>query len=601
MTGPCRSSYLALVAWALGISSLGAQSYTETERVTVIDLPVELQGGRAAKDLSVDDFVLLLDGEPQPIVAYAKVKSTDLHPYQTVVYIDSELTDSRQLRASADTLLLTLDDLLRLGKVDLVMADPEPRFLVRDSHDSEMLGNALSGDVWDDMGGDGIRALRSGFLEAIRDLDSGEELQELAVAAVREESRLVQQRLDLLLSFLATGGTPGKLRVLLLVGFRFDWDPASFYGAWTRAGEESAPSSMGSVASLESPVRQLAAAVAAYGWITLPIAPPEPESPLLPGLRIGKWRIAGPAGGRIIGVQIVRESERDPELAEAHLENGEVLLAQGKPQEARTAFKRALHHFHGDPRTAAAQARALVGLAAAERALGDDDEARTAVNLAAEVDAPLVEELGEVVTFLQDPLTPVGVLAAESSGHVVRDIDTMVTSLSDLALRSRLSIQLVGEPTGETLPVTVRTTRPGLKVASPAWVRFGPSEAVAGARLRLAMGGDLVEPTHDLDARFESDSEQEGTALLELRLETEDEDLNAQLGSETRCRLTVGTGSIEESTQRIEHQQVICLPTDSGLAVSERLSTESDYLAVLLEHLPSGSWGMTVVEREEPN
>ena len=111
-----------------GNFGLGAQSYTETERVTVIDLPVELQGGRAAKDLSVDDFVLLLDGEPQPIVAYAKVKSTDLHPYQTVVYIDSELTDSRQLRASADILLLTLEDLLRLGKVDLVMADPEPRF-----------------------------------------------------------------------------------------------------------------------------------------------------------------------------------------------------------------------------------------------------------------------------------------------------------------------------------------------------------------------------------------------------------------------------------------------------------------------------------------
>jgi hypothetical protein len=78
------------------------------------------------------------------------------------------------------------------------------------------------------------------------------------------------------------------------------------------------------------------------------------------------------------------------------------------------------------------------------------------------------------------------------------------------------------------------------------------------------------------------------------------ESLNVQLGSETRCRLTVGTGSIEENTQLIVHKLVSCTPSDSGVAASERLSTDSDFLAVLLEHLSSGAWGMTVAEREEP-
>lgn len=565
----------------------------------MIDLPVELQSKRAARNLSVEDFRILVDGKPQPILGYAQVTATDLHPYQTVIYFDSELTDNRQLRASADLLLQSLENLLRLGPVNLVMADPEPRFLIRDSNDSGLLGNALAGGSWNEVAGDGIRALRSGFLEAIRDFESEEEVLELADVAAQEEARLVQQRLDLLLSFLASSGTPGKLKALLLVGFRFDMDPAAFYDAWTRVERPAEPSPMESVVSPDSRVHQLAAAIAAYGWITLPIAPPEPESPLLPGWRIGKWRIAGPAGGRIIGLQIVRESERDPVLAQAHLENGEALLAQEQPAEARTAFKRALHHFHGDPKTASAQARALVGLGAAEKALGDDDEARTAVNLAAEVDSVVVEESGEVVAVLQDPLAPLGVLATESSGRVIREREVMDTTLADLRRRVRLSFQLEGEPTGEAFPVTVNSTRPGLTLASPAWVRFGTVETVAGARMRLAMEGDLVEPTHDLDARLQREGDREGLALLELRLEMDDQGSNEQLGAEEHCRVTMGTGSSTENTQFISHQLICCAFTESGLLGSSRLPVDSEFLAVSLEHLPTGSWGMTVVELEE--
>ena len=351
---------IGLVALFLVTEDTSAQPYSETERVTVIDLPVELRSlsgdttgtSKSSKRLTVGDFDLLVDGQPRDLIALARPGETGPLPYKILVYVDSELSDSREIRASLERLAAMARGITDLGVVDLVVADPEPRFVLREIGDPELLENALLSPDWADAATDQLRALRAAFLDAQKDPESEQQGEELAATFVREEGRLVQERADLLLSFLVDHLVTGRMKALLLAGVQYDLEPGDFYGPLTgHALSESA--------DLDRTNRSLAAGLAAYGWLTYPIAAPKPESPLVSGARIGKWRVAGPAGGRVIGLRIARESERNPERARAHLENGQALLAKGAVVEAEKAFRDALHHFHGDPKTASEQAETL--------------------------------------------------------------------------------------------------------------------------------------------------------------------------------------------------------------------------------------------------
>lgn len=600
MVGSCGVRCIVWVALTLGSAAAGAQGYSEIERVTATDLPLEFSRDRGARDLSKEELVVLVGGEAQPIVALESLKASDLQPYQVLVYLDSEMVDRHHLQASSDLLLEARTSLIELGTVDVVVADPQPRFVLRGSGEETRVEEALRGGPWRSTSGDGIRALRSAFLEAISNPESAGETEALAAAYIGEETRLVQQRLDLLASFLAENGVPGKLKILLLVGLRFDMNPAEFYQAWIKDDGSSAVQPRVEMGGVESQILELAEAAAAYGFITLPVAPAEPSGPLVPGVRIGKWRLSGPAGGRILGIKLSRESERDPELAEGYLENGEALLGEGRSLEAKAAFEKALHHFYGDPKTAELQARALMGLSTAEEMLGDDDRARTLKFMASNVDAAVAKDLDQPLSILLDPRSALEVLAQESSGVLVEDVDGMHSTVSDLDRRVRLSIQLVGEPTGVALPVAVQSTMPGVMVSQPRWVRFGTPDHVAAARVRLVMSGELLETAQDLDARLTRDEAGDGSARLELRLEGVGEVAATEVDEERRCRLTIGTGSAEEGSQHIEHRRVPCHSSQDGLSASDVVSGELEFAVVLLEHLASAEWGVNVVEREDP-
>ena len=86
-----------------------------------------------------------------------------------------------------------------------------------------------------------------------------------------------------------------------------------------------------------------------------------------------------------------------------------------------------------------------------------------------------------------------------------------------------------------------------------------------------------MEPSHDLDARYTRNAQNQDTALLEMRLEIDDEDLVGELGTESRCRVTTGTGSVEESTQVIEHQVVSCNSSDAWSPRSDCRPTRSSW------------------------
>ncbi len=580
------------------------QSYDDTELVTAIDLAVELRSAARSGDparrpsprLTAQDFEILIGGQTRPLVGLSPVTAAGPLPYQILIYVDPTMSDSRELASAIDLLASNAAQLSGLGSVDFVIADPEPRFVLRQTTAPDLLENLLSSQDWEQMAGDQLRALRAAFLETLAETDTEMDLEELERTFSSQEERFVQERLDLLLSFLAGQATPGRQRILLLTGLQSDRDPGNFYSSWGQ--DPPGPSeSMG----LEEPFRSTSAALAAYGWITFPIAAPPRESPLVPGLRIGKWRLAGPAGGRILGVRLSRESERDPELAEAQLEKGQALLAAGRWKDSQEAFELALHHFHGDPRTATLQARALAGLADALGEQGLEDEARSMRAMAGELDPTIAGEDPGALATLLEPTEVLDLIAEETSGRVLYEEEDLDTSLQGLGRRLRLTLQIPGVPTGEIYPVVARISDKKLIVRGPLWVRFGSPPTVSIARARLLASGGPVEPDLVLDARLEWSADTDLARLeLQLPLATGGDELEPGEVSQ-RCRLTAAWLA-EDEIQGIEQVAVDCPFRDGLLAASLELRAPSgsELAALVVEHLASERWGAEIFEVESP-
>jgi len=320
---------------------------------------------------------------------------------------------------------------------------------------------------------------------------------------------------------------------------------------------------------------------------------------LLPGLRIGKWRVAGPAGGRILGVRIARESERDPELAEAHMEKGQALLASGKAGESEEAFRLALHHFYGDPRTKNQQAEALVGLADALKQQGEEDEARVMLALASQMDTSVATEDPTALASLLNPTEVLEILAGETSGRVLYEESDLEVSMLGLQHRQRLTLQLPGTPRGEIYPIEARISRQGWVVRSPLWIRFGTPPGVPAARARLLINGDDVESTLVLDARVERRSATSDLALTEFRLPIATNDDEPLPAEGYGCRISAAWVAADEGL-RVDQRLLSCSLGDEGLSGSFEISLDSELVALVVEHLATGDWGAEIFEIEVP-
>ena len=583
-----------------------AQSYAETERVTVVDLPVELGSlsspeGPAARppaNLAADDFEIIVGGESQQAVAVDAVQGTGPVPHHVLVYVEPTFSDGRELQDALGWITAVASKLANRAVVDVVIADPEPRFLVQGNTDPSFLENLFTSTDWRQSATDEIRELRAGFIQALTDTESEVDLGSMQAAFALEEERMVQRRLDLLLAFLADHVAPGRQRALWLVGLQFDLDPMAFYGSFGDGAAAKSTVDSSRRGALEAGVRELAKNLGAYGWVTYPIATPEAPSPLRRGLRIGRWRVTGPAGGRIIGVRIARESERDPEVARGHLENGKALLEQGSPVEAEEAFRLALHHYYGDDRTAEEQAEATAGLAAALEAQGKSVEARSALRTASDLDEGVTVENPEALAELLDPTAALQPFVFETSGRVAREQQDLEAALVDLDRRLRVSLQLAGEPTGELMAVEVRYLRAGgLLARNPRWARFGSPPGVSAARARLLHDDLGTEPAVILDGRVERAGGAAAQATLEFRLPLADTFGEESDGRERACRLTV-TALVEDAAVEIEQRPLTCRSRDGGVegAVDLTLPEPAELVGVVVEDLASSTWGAEIFE-----
>ncbi len=600
----------SLIHLVLGTGWTWAQpteSFGEEERVTAIDLVVDLfEPGSLArklpKELTPEDFQLVVGGESRPIVAVGPPSLGNLsESWQVVIYVDAALSTAATVKWASDLLFQQAEELVRLGEVDLVVAADRPAFLLRGSRDAGMLRNSLARLSGSDRGSDELTALRSAFLSVLHDEAGDYTPEELRTAFLAEEERWVRGRLDMLLTFLADDAGLGSRRVLFFVSDGFDLEPDKFYSMWSTL--ESEPPGSESLlketaldlgSGLEEVATATARAMSAYGWITHPLVAPERARPLVPGLRVGKWRVSGPAGGRIIGLRIVREHQRKKQKAENLVELGLAQMEKGEAEKAEEAFRQALVHFAGDPRTAQSQAQAFLGLSESLAEQGEDQGAREALAQAAVLDPSIEQENPEAIAALWEPLEPLELLARESSGGLVQEESGLTTVATELGRRVRLTYQEVGAPGGAMLPVRVEWSEREGALRSPSWTRFGTPEAVATARARRLLAGELADTELDLDMVVQA-SQPDGGWSLQAAFEEPPELEGWQ--EDRLLRVTVATAA-PDVPPRVTHHLLRGSGEEPWPIFSSRVVTEGPetWVVVVMEDLATGHWAADVVE-----
>ena len=585
------------------------ERFGEEERVTAIDLVVAPWGSdssvkKAPKDLTPEDFQLTVGGEERQVVAIGPPSFGNLsESWNVLVYVDEALSSASTVQWASDLLYQRVEDLVRLGPVDLVMAADQPTYLLRGSREAGTLGSSLARLSGSGRGRDELTTLRSAFLTALHD-EAGEYTPEELRAAFRaEEERLIRSRLDMLLTYLADEAAAGSRKALFLVSDGFDLLPDRFYSMWSTLENERSESASSdapsiSVSEIDPGVGELmsttARAVSAYGWITHPLVAPELSSPLVPGLRIGKWRVSGPAGGRIIGLKIVREHQRKQRKAENLVELGLAQLEKGEAEEAEESFRQALVHFAGDPRTAQSQAQAFLGLSEALTGQEEEQAAREALAQAAVLDPSIEMENPGVLAALWEPLEPLQILAQESSGGLIANEEELTVYATDLGRRLRLTYQQVGAPRGEMLSSSVEWSDGKAALVSPAWTRFGTPEAVSESRARRLLDGDFADTELELDLGIQSSPGDAGWTLLAAFEEPPDLD---GWQEDRLLRVTVTTTSTDVLPLATHHllQGTEEEPWPVFATRVESMGPES-WVVVVMEDLATGQWAADVVE-----
>ncbi len=619
-----------LLAPGPGLEAQGDRTFGEEKRITAIDLVLGFETGAIRgwatenplpNNLRAQDFEVLYDGQPRPVVAVEAATG----PWRIVIYLDAALTGSAGLRWAAAALAGRSDELTALGEVAIVVADPAPWTMLAPTRDRDRLNAALSQLARFQEGRDELLALRAQAVEEASSTPAEGEPPaldaDLLAAVAAEASRIVRARHDDLLLELAehstaehtTGarspaeqGGAGPYRALLFASGGYDLEPEGFYGTLIDGAAVAGPARR-----LDTATETLARTVAAYGWVALPMLPPEAD-PLQEGVRIGKLRLTGPsveverthvtatdweeydrtviwlAGARL-------EGKRKPKRAEAYLELGVALHDQGKLSEAEDALRQAIYHFAGDPKTAERQAVAFARLGAVLQAREETQEANAALRLARRLD-PGVEVAGAgPIASLLAPKAPLETLARTTGGRVVRSDRDLAGALEGLRRRVWLTYQVAGPPDGNLHAIEARF-KSSRSLIYPAWARSSTPESVSAARARRLLAGEPTGGALEFDAEFLG--QEPGEVHLELAPPAAEAAAEAaDIASETVLRLALGVGGPDVGPT-VEHRRLGSQSSREvwSYRVGFEMPEDRSWLAVLVEDLETGAWGGELIE-----
>ncbi len=574
-----------------GAEAESGQPFTGVTQVTAHELLVGWPPATESRPLllakppasSVEDFSLEIDGAPLSPTGLARASEV---PWRFLFYVDRLLCDPRGIRWQADTLLARLDDILAKGALEIIVADPEPiRFLAATRDESEAR-EALSRLALT-TSAPGLDRLRQDFARALSEEELGMPPAEFASKVLQEESRIARARMESLLIRLADESQRVRApKALFFSPGSLDLLPLEFYR------EALGPSGLELEGSTELPrlADELAANVAALGWATIGFDGPGPEKLLLEGLRIGKWRFKKPAWTDP-GFIVVREAERDPELAEAQLALSRSLLAAGKAADARTALEKAIHHFYRDPRTADRQAVAWRGLGEALERLGNPEAALRAFKTSARLDPEAAPLYAPLVAAEATMRSVFGRFERSGIGWTVTQPAELGDAVASLDRLLVLTYQTEGPHDGKLHPLVAwrqadsQSGRDGggggreQELLASAWSASGTSEGIAAARLnRLLEDGEL--DAGDLGASLELLEEPDGTELQ----------IVVEAGPAPTMRLRVSVGVATARGVEVDHVLAERVGQSATWRVRLPPVAPGGPLVALVEDLATGQW-----------
>ncbi len=180
------------------------------------------------------------------------------------VYFDYALSRTGTLQAVADQLAQQAEELVKLGPVEIVVADPNARVLLPSTRDPEHVRNALNRIYLSAEAENAITERRRLFLQERR--DSPEEGEELATESLADEVAMLSVQQDELILWAAERGPRPQGGFLLLVNESLGLDPLPFYTEY-----EAAASGLAALAARRPTTDELASALAGLRLTTVPV------------------------------------------------------------------------------------------------------------------------------------------------------------------------------------------------------------------------------------------------------------------------------------------------------------------------------------------
>ncbi len=279
-----------------------ADSFADRVDVTAVELMIDVRDkrGRPVQGLGPEDFEVLEDGEPMVILgvdyppppripaaagtpeaqAPAEVDTAPQERWRFLVYVDLPLTRKRSLRRAVKALDAQVDELVELGPVEVVTADPRPRMVLPFSSDPGRIREAL-GELAEGAGGHELVRIRRDFLRRMdmrwRRDEAGtgadtEVVVNLIRDAIGQEYLILRRRLLTLAQWIASyGHVPAS--AVILVSDGFDVSLTDFYVAATsRPAVEARLIQEFNRYRMEPELAVLAREIAAHGWTSVALA-----------------------------------------------------------------------------------------------------------------------------------------------------------------------------------------------------------------------------------------------------------------------------------------------------------------------------------------
>jgi hypothetical protein len=278
-------------------STLRAQVPIHTEPevyVTAIDIVADVRDadGKVPPGLTIGDFIVLEEGKEMEVIGLDYLREPQLPSaaepastatpgaapavasradWQIVIYFETYLTSAINRKRIADTLIRKVDDLVSMGKVDVVLADPAPTSLLRNSRDPKAIIAALK-KAGTAPGGSWLTSHRRDYYHTRMMGNAWTTFPaRLVLPYVEEEVRVLQFFRSSLLKWLASYGRYSP-RTLIMAMEGFDLDPLVFYSDTVAVEEMMLLQSYVNQKELGDSLNRTGQALAAGGWTTINVA-----------------------------------------------------------------------------------------------------------------------------------------------------------------------------------------------------------------------------------------------------------------------------------------------------------------------------------------